>query len=191
MPFIKDINSLLIETMTSDMKYDVSRTINESAIRDEYAKLESVSQPIVYGAEMIPVVKVDGKFFTEMNFLAPYMKTNGIKSVTEALDNLAKANNLPAKAVGLLVESQGDVTAELKKACEAGKGKAAHKKVDKATEICKKLEGDGYCVRCKKECNEGKLMDKIKNRKKGKEECADGEVCEVCGKPMKECKCKK
>lgn len=173
MPLVKDSLALLVESARTDLTSDIARAMSESAILESYRSIPTVSQEVVYTAEMIPVVKINNECFTEMNFLQPYMKTNNITSITEALNNIAKANDLNEGAVGLLVESECCVTDAIKDAIESGnmnKRKNAYKKVSKSTAVIAKLENSGITV--KKKCSE-----------------SDEDVCPKCGKKACICEC--
>lgn len=151
MPFIKDPYALFVEAASSDLEANTEGAIMESTIRKRLNSIEEVAEDLVITAEMVTVIHTGNDFLVEMNNLAPYMKTNEIKSVAEALDNIAWVNNLPPKSVGLLTESDGYIQAMLEK---AGKSKASKnkilEKISKATDISEKLKKDGYKVKKKK-----------------------------------------
>lgn len=172
MPFVKDSLSLLIECAESDLKTDTKSIIRESSIRSGYESIPKASQAIRYDANIIPVISLDGGYYTEMNFLYPFMQSNGIKSISEALDLVAEANKLPKNAVGLLIESCDNVNGCIDEALKKG-GKAkdsVFNKISKALDLKDKLKAKGKSVKTKKEC---------------------GDVCSECGKPINECTCKK
>lgn len=153
MPFIKDSLSLLIEASAMDLKNDTSTIVRESAVRSGYNKIESVYSDVVYTPEMVTIVNVDGEYFTEMNFLHPYMKTNNIKSITEALNNIATANGLLEGSVGLLIESDEEVNDTIDKAIESGnvnKKENVFTKIGKAINLTNKLKDSGIKVKKKK-----------------------------------------
>ena len=153
MPFVKDSLSLLIEAANNDLNANTRETINESAIRASYSHIEEAEYEFTYGAEMVPVIKMNDKYYTEMNFLHPFMKSNNIKTITEALDEVARANRLPVKSVGLLIEAENTVDANIAKAIESGnckKKESALAKVSKAIGIADKLKKNGYDVKKKK-----------------------------------------
>lgn len=188
MPFIKNSMDLLIEAAASDLKYNVSDAINESAVRSAYSKLESVHQFVKYSADMVPVVKVGDEFFTEMNFLAPYMRSNGVKSIAEALTNVSKANGLSENAVGLLVENDCSVSETMDKAlAKGGKAKdAALAKQEKGLHIIQKLKDRGKNVKKKADDDDVETEDECDMPTK---ECKEG-TCPKCGKSKSECTCK-
>lgn len=160
MPFVKDSLSLLIETAGSDLTTNTKAAMNESVIRSSYNHIAEASEPVLYGPEVVPVVKAGGEYFTEMNFLQPFMKSSRIKSISEALNAVAEANGLEPGAVGILIESDEGVTECIEKAIESAnpkKKKAALDKMGKATDIVDKLKAKGVNVKKKigikcKEC---------------------------------------
>lgn len=163
MPFIKDPISLLIESSELDIKSDTKSVVRESAVRSSYANIESVSESVVYTPEMVTVVNIGNEYYTEMNLLHPYMKTNEITSIAEALNNVAAANGLSEGAIGLLIESDDNVNECIDKALESGKPKKKDgilNKISKAVDLSDKLKKSGIkvkkkkskkCPKCKKE----------------------------------------
>ena len=107
--FIRDTYSLLAEAAAMDLDANTSSALTESQIDSIMESIEEVSEDIVYTAEMVSVIKVGDDYLTEMNALYPYMTSNGITSVAEALNNVARVNGLQEKAVGLLIESDKQV----------------------------------------------------------------------------------
>ena len=151
MPYIKDSFSILAECAAIDLP-DTRRIVRESEVKSDYENIEEVSMYYEACAEIIPVIEMDGQYFTEAQFLAPFMRDAGVRSMTEALDCIAEANNLPPKSVGLLIESKGGVSEMIEKACqkESCKAKdAVMDKIDKATSLVKNLKSKGYPVKCK------------------------------------------
>lgn len=164
MPYIKDTFSILAECAAIDLP-DTKRVVRESEVRFGYESIAEATSDYKFTAEMVPVVELDGKYYTEAQCLAPFMRDAGIRSMMEALDAVAAANNLCAKSVGLLVESCCKVNEMIEKACqkESGKAKdAVMEKVGKATELAKTLESAGYPVRRK--MNEASAEEKEKMR---------------------------
>ena len=134
---------------------------------------DEVDEDVVYTAEMVSVIKVGDDYLTEMNTLYPYMKSNNITSVAEALNNVAAVNGLQEKAVGLLIESDDRTAEMIQEACKKG-GKAKEKaldKIKKATKIPAKLKKEGFPVK----------------KKKGKESAKD-EACAKEGCKSEGCK---
>lgn len=159
MPFVKDSMSLLIESSEADLLSNTKSVVAESTIRSGYSNIEEASEEIVYAPEMVTVVKVGNEFFTEMNFLYPYMKTNDISSIAEALNNVAAANNMPDNSIGLLIESDCDVEQCICKAvesCNQKKKDGVLNKISKAIGLTKSLKGKGINVKKKKSCKKNK-----------------------------------
>ena len=171
--FIRDTYGLLAEAAAMDLEANTSAALTESQINNVMESIEEVSEDIVYTAEMVSVIKVGDDYLTEMNALYPYMTSNGITSVAEALNNVARVNGLQEKAVGLLIESDKQVKDMINKAAEKG-SKAKEKaldKVKKATKLPEKLKKQGFPVK-KKKCknnNEGCVKEGCGNKKSVKE----------------------
>lgn len=155
MPYIKDSFSILAECAAIDLP-DTGRIVRESEVRSDYEDIEEASIDCVVCAEMVPVIQIENGYYTEAQLLAPFMRDAGIRSMTEALDCIAEANGLPAKSVGLLMESEYTVTSMIEKACQKGSNKikdAVMDKVNKATGLAKDLKSKGYPVKRKKNKN--------------------------------------
>ena len=150
--FIRDTYGLLAEAAAMDLEANTSAALTESQINNVMESIEEVSEDIVYTAEMVSVIKVGDDYLTEMNALYPYMTSNGITSVAEALNNVAQVNGLQEKAVGLLIESDDQVKSMINKAAKKG-SKAKERaldKVKKATKLPEKLKKEGFPVKKKK-----------------------------------------
>lgn len=150
--FIKDPYSLLAEAASMDLSVNTSVALTESQVDTIMESFDEVSEDVVYTAEMVSVVKVGGDYLVEMNALYPYMQSNNITSVAEALNNVAKVNGLQEKSVGLLIESD-DKTKSLIEAANKKCGKAKEKaldKIKKATKIPAKLKKEGFPIKKKK-----------------------------------------
>ena len=171
--FIKDPYSLLAEAAENDLSVNTSMALTESQVNSIIESFDEVSEDVVYTAEMVSVIKVGDDYLTEMNALYPYMKSNGITSVAEALNNVAAVNGLQEKAVGLLIESDERTSEMLAEACKKG-SKAKEKaldKIKKATKIPAKLKKEGFPVKKKK-------ADKNKS-KSAKDEGCTKEGCKT------------
>ena len=171
--FIKDPYSLLAEAASMDLSVNTSVALTESQVNTIMESFDEVNEDVVYTAEMVSVVQVGGDYLVEMNALYPYMQSNKITSVAEALNNVAKVNGLQEKSFGLLIESD-DKTKSLIEAANKKCGKAKEKaldKIKKATKIPAKLKKEGFPVK----------------KKKGKESAKD-EACAKEGCKSEGCK---
>ena len=150
--FIKDPYNLLAEAASMDLENDTSMALTESQVNSVLESIDEVDEDIVYTAEMVSVIRVGNDYLTEMNSLYPYMQSNDITSVAEALNNVAKVNGLQEKAVGLLIESDAKVKNMVDEAAKKGTSakKKALDKVKKATKLPAKLKKEGFPVKKKK-----------------------------------------
>ena len=166
MPYIKDSFSILAECAAIDLP-DTQRVVRESEVRSGYENIEEASEYYAATVEMVPVIKMGNEYYTEAQFMAPFMRDAGIRSMTEALDCIAEANNLPAKSVGLLIESECAVSAMIEKAC--GKGTKAKDnimdKIGKATDLVNNLKSKGYPVKRKVNEADMKTADDFHKKK--------------------------
>ena len=161
--FIKDPYSLLAEAAELDLSINTAAALTESQVNTIMESFDEVDEDVVYTAEMVSVIKVGDDYLTEMNTLYPYMKSNNITSVAEALNNVAAVNGLQEKAVGLLIESDDRTAEMIQEACKKG-GKAKEKALDK-------IKKAGFPVK----------------KKKGKESAKD-EACAKEGCKSEGCK---
>lgn len=156
MPFIKNSFNILSEAAASDLSVDTEGYITESEILKRYDTIEEVAEEVVFSAESVPVIAVGEDYLTTMNFLHPFMESNNITSVSQALDCVAEANNLPPRGVGLLVESEEHIESIREKAKEKfkkDKDKNAKNKVldkiKKGTDLTDNLKKKGFKVKKK------------------------------------------
>lgn len=182
----KDSITLLAEAAEFEINNSAETAINESVVMSTYDNIEELSEEVQYPAEFVPVVKIRDEFFTEMQYLAPFMQNNGIASVEEALDTISVANGFEPKTVGLLVESQECVTDKINEALKKGGAKGKRNflaKLGKGEKLTGKLKKDGYKVKKKKSSRKKKsYKGKVTEGKK---------CCPECGLPLNECKCGK
>ena len=150
MSFIKDPLVLLAECAAADLDTNTELSITESSLLRAYDSIEECTDEVQIGAKMVPVIKVDGVFVTEMNWLAPYMNANGITSIMEALNDIAMSNGLPEKSVGLLVESKDTVSGIISKVVVGAKKQKTMDKLGKNQSLLDKLKKAGYPVKRKK-----------------------------------------
>ena len=151
MPYIKDTFSILAECAAIDLP-DTRRVVRESEVRSGYTDIEEAEGIYEATAEMVPVVKIGEEYYTEAQFMAPFMRDAGIRSMAEALDAIAEANNLPEKSVGLLIESECAITGMIEKACQKESAKAKDTvmdKIGKASDLAKDLKSKGFPVKRK------------------------------------------
>lgn len=151
MPYIKDSFSILAECAAIDLP-DTKRAVRESEVRSGYENIEEASFNYTVTAEMVPVVEFNNEYYTEAQFLSPFMRDAGIKSMIEALDCVAEANNLPVKSVGLLIESECAISGMIEKACQKESNKAKDAimtKIGKATDLASTLKAKGYPIKRK------------------------------------------
>ena len=151
MPYIKDSFSILAECAAIDLP-DTKRVVRESEVRSDYENIEEAEANYTATAEMVPVVKIGEEYYTEAQFMAPFMRDAGIKSMVEALNAIAEANNLPENSVGLLIESECAVSGMIEKACQKESVKAKDAIMDKigrASDLAKDLKSKGFPVKRK------------------------------------------
>lgn len=173
---IKSNLQLLSEAAALDMKINTSNDANLDTVREAYNAIPTIKEPAVTEATDVIVNDTASGYYVEMVNLAPFMMDSGIKSVSRALDMVAEANNLPAKSVGLVVESQTSVDTTLRAAKSRSDRTGNNKfvenaisKVNKNNVLIHKLLSEGYKVAKKSD---------------------DSKVCPKCGKVLSKCTCK-
>ena len=188
MPYIKDTFSILAECAAFDLP-DTNRVVRESEVRTAYSDIEEAETNYVARAEMVPVIKIGEGYYTETQFLAPFMRDAEIKSMSEALDIVAEANKLPAKSVGILVESEDTVTAMIEKACCKGaKAKdVVMGKIGKATELIDSLKKKGHPVKRKpNKVNESTEEERAAREKERQQKIAERDAAKAKARAEKE-----
>ena len=193
--FIRNPYDLLLEAAGNDLTANTEGYITENAIHESLNNIEELDEDVIIGPEMVPVLKVSESYLVEMNSIASFMKTNGIKSTERALDLIAEANNMMPKDVGLLIESDDYVDSMLEKAnanFKKTKNKKAKnkvlEKVKKATKLTDKLKKDGYTVKKKRSCKDeacekeacGTKKEACKNKPPKMKDEACGDKKEAC-----------
>ena len=133
MPFVKNALDILVEAAGVDLQSNQQQVIKESNIMSSYRAIPEASHPIIYGPEVVPIVEMDGGYYTEMNFLYPFMETNGIKSIDEALKYVAESNNV--QDVGIFVMSESDVSECIQNAFNEGGQKKKETALDKFAKV--------------------------------------------------------
>lgn len=176
---------LLSEAAKTDMEINTSSSAKYDKVVEAYKAIPEIDGISVTEASdvIVTATKYD-EYYVEMVNLAPFMLDSGIKSISKALDLVAEANGLPAKSVGLVVESQSVVDAQLKNAMNRSRSSGnytiienaikkvnnnnatIHKLLEKGYDVVKKSEkskvcpdcGKAKCV-CEKKCSEGECGD--------------------------------
>lgn len=154
MAFLKNPIKILAECAEAEAANNTEYAVKEANLLEKYKAFAESTEEVKITANMVPAVKVGEKYYTEMNLLLPFMRDNGIKSISRALDEVAEANGLDKFGVGLLMESAGEIEDLIKKACNATgdiAGQVAAKSaavvdITKAVNVGEKLEAAGYSV---------------------------------------------
>lgn len=76
-------------------------------------EIQELSREIVYSPEMIPVVKIDEGYYTDFDFLIPYMKSNGIDNIADAISNITIANGLKESTISILINPNNEYITEI------------------------------------------------------------------------------
>ncbi len=166
---------LISEAAAMDMEMNSQAEADINSVMEAYAAVpECVGITVTEAADVV-VTPVGDDYFVEMTNLSPFLLDSGITSIAKALDMVAEANYLPAKSVGLIVESHSAVNKMLSAAQERARKlgndrirENAIAKVEKNNNIIKRLMSEGYKVVTKRE---------------------DAKVCSKCGKAKCKCEC--
>lgn len=166
MPSVKSELGYLAEMAAYDLYHDEESVLTEGQIRhtlNQFSTCDVTFTPI-----MTPVVKLDeaDAYVTDVRYLVPFMESYGIKSVAEALDMVAEANDLPPKSVGI-IETAGEKEIEEAKRTKNPKTKnALLDKLAKSVDLSKKLKDKGYPVAKKKGSSKKECGDNCSSAKK-------------------------
>lgn len=199
---IKSNIQLLAEAAATDLQINTQAAVELDSIKESYNSIPTAEGYCVTEAADVVVNKIGNDYYVEMVNLSPFMLDSGITTIAKALNLVAEANGLPAKSVGLVIDSQESVNNMLASSDARAKSTGNTKirenavaKIQKNIAIANKLISEGYKVTKKgdkkdknsvcPECGKAKCKCKCEDDKKksAKDECGGS-----CGKgPKKEC----
>ena len=138
---------------------DIESELNDEYDDDDVEELDD-DEDIEYTEEMVHVFgRKNGQYLVEADLLAKYMTSSHIKSVKEAIDNIARCNNIDASKVGLLIESSEYVSDLIAEAKSMKNDKARKKLLNEGSstaEFLKNIKTEGIKVVKKKSSTEAK-----------------------------------
>lgn len=175
---IKSNIQLLAEAAAADLKINTQAVVELDAIKESYNSIPTAEGYCVTEASDVIVNKIGNDYYVEMVNLSPFMLDSGITTIAKALNLVAEANGLPAKSVGLVIDSQESVNGMLANSDARTKSTGNTKirenavaKIQKNIAIANKLISEGYKV-----VKKGDKKDK-------------NTVCPDCGKAKCKCEC--
>lgn len=115
-------------------------------LKSVFADVDVCPVDMCFTQEMVNVVEDDGAYFVELSDIAKYMVSEQVKSVKEAIGNVAECNNIKASDMTVVIESEEYFKAFLE-ACK--KDKKKEKELKGAANLIKKLKKAKIKV-CKK-----------------------------------------
>ena len=175
---IKSNIQLLAEAAATDLQINTQAAVELDSIKESYNSIPTAEGYCVTEAADVIVNKIGNDYYVEMVNLSPFMLDSGITTIAKALNLVAEANGLPAKSIGLVIDSQESVNNMLAgsdaRAKSTGNTKIrenAIAKIQKNIAIANKLMTEGYKV-----AKKGDKKDK-------------NSVCPECGKAKCKCEC--
>ena len=175
---IKSNIQLLAEAAAADLQINTQAVVELDAIKESYNSIPTAEGYCVTEASDVIVNKIGNGYYVEMVNLSPFMLDSGITTIAKALNLVAEANGLPAKSVGLVIDSQESVNGMLANSDARAKSTGNTKirenavaKIQKNIAIANKLISEGYKV-----VKKGDKKDK-------------NTVCPDCGKAKCKCEC--
>ena len=138
---------------------DVESELNDEYDDDDVDELDD-DEDIEYTEEMVHVFgRKNGQYLVEADLLAKYMVSSNIKSVKEAIGNIAKCNSIDASKIGLLIESSDYVSNLISEAKCMKTDKSKKKLLEEGSSTAKFLKNvktEGIKVVKKKPCKDCK-----------------------------------
>lgn len=153
MALIKPAFQILSESAEVDINKSTTLAIKENTINKVFASVEESGEEMIVSAAMVPVVENAGDHLADLQYVSAFMELASVKSIAEALDLIAEANNLPEKSVGLHLDYEGYISTIQEAASKAKDKNAKEKILDKASKVADvvdNLKKKGYKVKKKK-----------------------------------------
>lgn len=158
-----DPMKILIEACQSDISAsdDLRVSDAEEELNEEYYNIEEVEDEPTYTESMIPVFATkNSMYLVESDMLGKYMDCASIYDPKEAIEKIAESNNIDAKDIAVLVESD-DYANEIIQEAKATKSKKTINKAVSTSKFLKAFKLKGIKVVKKKT-----KKSKAKKRKK-------------------------
>lgn len=163
-----EVKENAIESVLSKGNRNLTKLVETGIEMDDVMDdIDSLSEPITYMDEMVPVIKYGGNCLIEMSDLEKYMETNDITDYAEAVENIARVNRLNVSEMAVLVESQDYFEIAIHEAKKTHK--ALPKKmigIEKVLKAISSVKDKGIkVVKRKAKVKSGRVKTKKKKRK--------------------------
>ena len=142
-----------LELMAEAAKAETFETDNvvtnaiSSELKAAFAGIESCPIDINYTQEMVNVVEDDEEYYVEMSDVSKYMVSQQVRTVKEALNNIAECNSIDVSKMVIVVENEDYFNAFLE---AAKKDKKKEKELKGVAKLLNKLKKEKIKVVKKK-----------------------------------------
>lgn len=118
-----------------------------SELKSAFAGIECCPIEINYTQEMVNVVEDNEEYYVEMSDVSKYMVSQQVKTVKEALSNIAECNSIEVSKINVVVESEDYFNAFLE---AAKKDKKKEKELKGVAKLLTKMKKEKIKVVKKK-----------------------------------------
>lgn len=142
-----------LEIMAEAAKAETFETDNvitnaiSSELKSAFGKIDTCPIDINFFKEMVNVIEDEGEYYVEMSDVSKYMVSQQVKTVKEALNDIAECNNIDVAKMTVVVESEEYFNAFLE---AAKKDKKKEKELNGVAKLLKKMKKDKIKVVKKK-----------------------------------------
>lgn len=118
-----------------------------SELKSAFSGIEHCPIEINYTQEMVNVIEDNEEYYVEMSDVSKYMVSQQVKTVKEALNNIAECNSIEVSKITVVVESEDYFNAFLE---AAKKDKKKEKELTGVAKLLKKMKKEKIKVVKKK-----------------------------------------
>lgn len=137
--------ALAEEFQTSDLVSDELKTVYTECVNNMPIIPKNL---VAYRREMVPVFQNESKYYIEMDNVMKYMESANIKDVSEAMENIAEANDISTDSLSLVIESKEYMESVMESAIEMSKtgDKSLLENCELSIKLLNMLESEGINV---------------------------------------------
>lgn len=144
MDIIKEA-SIAEDFNVTDIISDELRTSFNECIKDMPIVAK---EAVAYNCHMVPVIQTESEYLVEMDNIFKYMKSFDITDITEAMENIAEANEIDIDDMALVIESEEYMESVIESAIAQSKAgdKTLLENCELAVRLINMLESEGIKV---------------------------------------------
>ena len=105
-------------------------------------------EAVAYSSNMVPVFQNESSYFVEMDNVFKYMKSSEITDISEAMDNIAEANDISIGDLSLVIETKEYMDSVIESAIQQSKAgdKTLLENCELALKLVNMLKSEGINV---------------------------------------------